>query len=48
MLSEKEVTLTTENRELFMECESLLGKPLVSLTPSLYKELNVESIYQYI
>ena len=48
VLSEKEVTLTTENRELFMECESLLGKPLVSLTPSLYKELNVESIYQYI
>lgn len=48
ILSEKEVTLTNENRELFREYERLFEGHIVSLTPSLYKELKIESVYQYI
>lgn len=48
ILSEKEVALTNENRSIFSDYCKFTGKKLVSLTPSLYKELQVESIYQFI
>ena len=48
VLSEKEMDLTNENRTLFLSFTNVTGKILTSLTPSLYKELNVESIYQYL
>lgn len=48
ILSEKEVTLTNENRELFQLYVEKSGNKLISLTPSLYKELIVKSVYQYI
>lgn len=48
ILSEKETALTRENRIIFEAYERALNKPLVSLTPSLYKELTVKSVYQYI
>ena len=48
ILSEKETALTRENRAIFEAYEQTMNKPLVSLTPSLYKELTVKSIYQYI
>lgn len=48
ILSEKETALTRENRIIFEAYERALDKPLVSLTPSLYKELTVKSVYQYI
>ena len=43
-LSDKEIKLTRENEEIF-ERFAALGKPLVSLTPSLYKQLETKSIY---
>lgn len=48
VLSEKEMDLTIENRTLFSMFTDNTGINLVSLTPSLYKELNVKSIYQYL
>lgn len=48
ILSEKETALTRENRIIFEAYEQYMNKPLVSLTPSLYKELTVKSVYQYI
>ena len=48
ILSEKETALTNENRTLFNDFISNTQKKLVSLTPSIYKELNVKSIYQYL
>ena len=48
ILSEKEMALSRENRIIFEAYQHALNKPLVSLTPSLYKELTVKSIYQYI
>lgn len=48
VLSEKEAMLTAENRELFSYFERLKGKKIVSLTDSLYKSLNIQSIYQYL
>ena len=47
-LSEKEMDLTNENRTLFTGFVSYFNKPLISLTDTLYKELVVKSIYQYI
>ena len=47
MLSEKELTLTSENRELF-ETFTKSVHPLYSLTPSLFNALKSESIYQLI
>lgn len=43
-LSDKEIKLTRENEEIF-ERYAAMGKPLVSLTPSLYKQLETKSIY---
>ena len=48
VLSEKEVSLTNENMTLFKAYEAFKGEKMKSLTPSLYKELDVESIYQYL
>ncbi len=48
VLSEKEMDLTNENRTLFSDFKAYRQKPLISLTDTLYKELDVESIYQFI
>jgi 4-hydroxy 2-oxovalerate aldolase len=48
ILSEKEMDLTTENRAIFDSFAKVTGHPLKSLTPSLYKGLDVESLYQFI
>jgi 4-hydroxy 2-oxovalerate aldolase len=48
VLSEKEVALVHENQLLFSEFKRFYKCSLLSLTPSLYKELNIKSVYQYI
>lgn len=48
VLSEKEMALTHENKVIFEAYQQYSGTKLLSLTPSLYKELKVTSIYQYI
>ena len=48
VLSEKEMELTNENRTIFSAFKTETGKELVSLTPSLYSDLTVKSIYQYL
>ena len=48
VLSEKEVALSNENMALLQDYENSTGKKMQSLTPSLYPELDVVSIYQYI
>lgn len=48
VLSEKEVSLTFENKIIFEAFRNVKGKQLKSLTPSLYKDLNIVSVYQYI
>lgn len=48
ILSEKEVTLTNENNEIFMSCIKTRGCMLKSLTPSIYRTLEVISIYQFL
>lgn len=48
VLSEKEVALTNENKTIFEAYQQTKGQQLKSLTPSLYKDLNVVSVYQYI
>lgn len=48
VLSEKEVSLTFENKAIFNAFKEVSGKRLKSLTPTLYKDLEVISIYQLI
>ena len=48
VLSEKEVALSNENMALLQDYEKYTGKKMKSLTPSLYPELEIESIYQFI
>lgn len=48
ILSEKELTLTHENRTIFDAFEIKTGEKLTSLTPTLYRELKKSSVYQYI
>lgn len=48
VLSEKEVALTHENQTIFNAFKNFTGKSIISLTPSLYKELAIKSIYQFI
>lgn len=48
ILSEKEVALTNENKTIFQAYQRARGKLLKSLTPSLYKDLEVVSVYQFI
>lgn len=48
ILSEKEVTLTNETKILFKDYEKYTGAKMKSLTASLYSELDVKSIYQFL
>jgi 4-hydroxy 2-oxovalerate aldolase len=48
VLSEKEVALTHENMSIFNAYAIIKGQKMKSLTPSLYRELNVVSLYQFI
>lgn len=48
ILSEKEMALSNENKTLLDEYEKYTGHKLISLTPSLYLELDVKSVYQFI
>ena len=48
ILSEKEVSLTFENKTIFEAFKKAKGEQLKSLTSSLYKDLNIVSVYQYI
>ena len=48
VLSEKEVALTHENKIIFEAVSNVLGHKLQSLTPSIYKELDIVSVYQFI
>jgi 4-hydroxy 2-oxovalerate aldolase len=48
VLSEKEVSLSSENRTLFKNYEKVKGEKMISLTPTIYPELNVKSVYQFI
>lgn len=48
VLSEKEMELTNENRTLFLDFVQYTHHSLVSLTDTLYRELDVKSIYMYI
>lgn len=46
--SEKEIALTKENRALFEDYNKFTGRKLVSLTRSLYDELQIKSVYQFL
>lgn len=48
VLSEKEMALTHENKSIFEAFAKANGGILKSLTPSLYKELQIVSVYQFI
>ena len=48
ILSEKEVALTYENKTIFQAFQTFKGSKLISLTPSLYKDVKVVSVYQFI
>jgi len=48
VLSEKEMALTHENKTIFEAFANASGNKLQSLTPSLYKELEVVSVYQFL
>ena len=48
VLSEKENDLTNENRALFADFNEYTNNQLISITPTLYKELKIVSLYQYL
>lgn len=48
ILSEKEMDLSNENRVLFEEFKINSKIEIYSLTPTLYKTLNIKSVYQYL
>lgn len=48
VLSEKEMVLTNENKTIFQAYHESKGSRLKSLTPSLYKDVDIVSVYQYI
>jgi len=48
ILSEKEMDLSNENKTLFEDFKKKGCTEIISLTPSLYKNFNVKSIYQYL
>lgn len=48
ILSEKESSLTNENRTLFREFLNNSKRELISLTPTLYSDLKIKSIYSLI
>lgn len=48
VLSEKEMELSNENKVIFENINKIKDVKVKSLTPTLYKSLNVESIYQFL
>ena len=48
VLSEKEAKLTMENRTIIADFVKNTNKAIVSLTETLYNELTVKSIYQFL
>jgi len=48
VLSEKEMALTTQNKEVFHDFSIFSKRKIISLTPTLYKTLTVRSCYQYL
>ena len=48
VLSEKEMALTNENRALLTAIQTIRGENVISLTPTLYPEMEIKSLYQYI
>ena len=48
VLSEKEMELSNENKVIFEEINKISDVKVKSLTPTLYKSLKVESIYQFL
>lgn len=48
VLSEKEMSLSNENKVIFSAYVAARKKRLKSLTPSIYKDLEVQSVYQFI
>ena len=48
VLSDKEMALTTENRILFEDFKAHAQKVVISLLPTRYDNLMVNSIYQYL
>ncbi len=48
VLSEKEMSLTNENKTIFQAYYESKGSRIKSLTPSLYKDIDIVSVYQYI
>lgn len=48
VLSEKEMALTNENKTIFEAYRLFKHNELKSLTPSLYKDLLIESVYRFI
>ena len=48
VLSEKELSLTHENQQIFAAFSRHSGKVLKSLTPTLYNQLQSTSVYQYL
>jgi len=48
VLSEKEMDLTNENKAIFQAYKEAREKNLISLTPSLYTDLETVSVYQFI
>lgn len=48
VLSDKEMSLTIENRTLFEDFKKKTGKDIISLLPTQYNSLDIKSIYQYL
>ena len=48
VLSEKETKLTMENRAIFLDFKNFSKNDIVSLSKTLYQELTVKSIYQFL
>lgn len=48
ILSEKDANLSLENRTLLEDFKAFTGVQPISLTPTLYKSMEVKSIYQYL
>ncbi|MDR1975221.1 MAG: aldolase catalytic domain-containing protein [Bacteroidales bacterium] len=48
IMSEKEIELTNENNLLFSQFKNFYNVPIISLTPSVYSELEAKSVYEYL
>lgn len=47
-VGEKEMVLTNENNAIFAAFAAYAGTPAIAITDSVYQNLNVKSVYQYI